>query len=126
MYDKVCDMDCCPPEQAGPLPQLTTDAGQADLALLAKALSHPARVRILRLLLARDACVCGEIVAHLPLAQATVSQHLKVLRESGLIKGEVDGPRVCYCVDRSRLTALGALVEQLCDARVEQPLEAMK
>jgi ArsR family transcriptional regulator len=76
-----------------------------ELALLAKALGHPARVRILQLLLAKDAC-CGEIVDELPLAQATVSQHLKVLKEAGLIVGEIEGPRVSYCASRERLAAL--------------------
>ncbi|MGE5689590.1 MAG: ArsR/SmtB family transcription factor [Pseudomonadota bacterium] len=85
------------------------------LALLAKALGHPTRVRILRLLLSRDACSCGEIVDQLPLAQATVSQHLKVLREAGLIEGEIDGPRTCYYASRERLAEahelLGGLLE---------------
>ena len=74
-------------------------SSDAELARLAKALAHPARVAILRRLLAQGECVCGDIVSGLPLAQATVSQHLKVLKDAGLIAGEVDGPRVCYCVD---------------------------
>ena len=78
----------------------------AELAVLAKALGHPARVRILRLLLVRDSCFCGEIVEQLPLAQATVSQHLKVLKRAGLIQGEIDGPRTCYCANRERLARL--------------------
>ncbi len=68
------------------------------LAALARALAHPARVAIVRHLAASGVCVCGQIVDVLPLAQATVSQHLKVLKEAGLIQGEVDGPRMCYCV----------------------------
>jgi ArsR family transcriptional regulator len=67
-----------------------------ELAALAKALAHPARVAILRRLLGHGSCMCGDIVSGLPLAQATVSQHLRVLRDAGLIEGEVDGPRVCY------------------------------
>ncbi|MEZ4897082.1 MAG: metalloregulator ArsR/SmtB family transcription factor [Saprospiraceae bacterium] len=74
-----------------------TDVDQK-LALWAKALSHPARVAILRELAQRNACICGELVANLPLSQATVSQHLKVLKEAGLISGEIDGPRICYCI----------------------------
>ena len=70
-----------------------------DLAALAKALGHPARVQIVRFLLSRDSCMCGDIVEHLPLAQSTVSQHLKMLKEAGLIRGTIDGPRVCYCVE---------------------------
>jgi ArsR family transcriptional regulator, arsenate/arsenite/antimonite-responsive transcriptional repressor len=75
------------------------NATDTELARLAKALGHPARVAILRRLVAQGECVCGEIVDGLPLAQPTVSQHLKVLKEAGLISGEVDGPRVCYCVN---------------------------
>lgn len=68
-----------------------------ELAALAKAIGHPARAAIVRLLLEGGGCVCGGIVNRMPLAQATVSQHLKVLKEAGWIAGEVDGPRVCYC-----------------------------
>jgi len=107
----VCDP--CGFDQGSPLP-VTTKA-DLEIALVAKALAHPARIRILRILLARATCTCGQIVDALPLAQATVSQHLKVLKEAGLIKGEIDGPRVCYCVDRDRLLwihmALGTLVQ---------------
>jgi len=71
----------------------------ADLAAFARALSHPARLAILQTLAARGTCVCGEVVEVLPLAQATVSQHLKALREAGLIRGETDGPRSCYGLD---------------------------
>jgi ArsR family transcriptional regulator len=80
------------------------------LARLARALAHPARVRIVRLLLARGECVCGQIVLDLPLAQATVSQHLKVLKEAGIVRGEVDGPRVCYCIDPKTLKRVKELV----------------
>lgn len=69
------------------------------LAELGKALSHPARISIIKLLLKRQTCICGDIVDELPLSQSTVSQHLKELKNAGLIKGEIDGPRVCYCVD---------------------------
>ncbi len=88
----------------------TSEQRDHDVALLAKALGHPARVRILRLLLAHDACYCGEIVEEIPLAQATVSQHLKVLKEAGLIVGEIDGLRIGYCVSRQRLAELHELV----------------
>ncbi len=84
-----------------------------ELALLTKALGHPARVQIVRLLVRREACVCGDIVDELPLAQSTVSQHLKVLKEAGLIRGEIDGPRVCYCVEPRTLRRLKALVGSL-------------
>ena len=69
------------------------------VAAYAKALSHPARVAILKLLLKRRACVCGDIVDELPLSQSTVSQHLKELKSAGLIKGDIEGVRICYCVD---------------------------
>lgn len=82
----------------------------ARLAEWAQAMSHPARLRILQVLAAREACICGEIVDELPLSQASVSRHLKTLKEAGLIKGEIDGPRVCYCLDYE---AVGMLKEQL-------------
>lgn len=83
------------------------------LARLAKAVAHPARVTILRMLIERDSCVCGEIVGELPLAQSTVSQHLKIMKESGLVQGDVDGPKVCYCVNKPMLKLLQALVAGL-------------
>ena len=89
------------------------------MALIAKALGHPSRVRILRLLLAREHCYCGEIVDELPLAQATVSQHLKVLRDAGLIIGEIEGLRTCYWASRERLAGLRDLVGGLVDEAVE-------
>ena len=84
-----------------------------ELATLAKALGHPARVQIVRFLLSRDSCMCGDIVEHLPLAQSTVSQHLKMLKDSGLIRGTIDGPRICYCVEPKVLERLKALVSGL-------------
>ena len=94
---------------------MPTDEREANelLARLAKALGHPARVAIMRLLVRREGCVCGEIVDELPFAQSTVSQHLKQLKEAGLIRGEVDGPRVCYCVEPGAVALLRALVEGL-------------
>lgn len=72
---------------------------EQELALVAKALSHPARIAILKVLAKHTACICGEIVEVLPLAQSTVSQHLKELKAAGLIEGTVDGPRSCYCIN---------------------------
>lgn len=83
------------------------------LAALCKALAHPHRVRILRFLLSQDACFVGEIADQLPVAPSTVSQHLKLLKQSGIVTGEVDGPRRCYCVDPKVLTLLKQLVEAL-------------
>ena len=72
---------------------------EQDLAEFAKALAHPARIAILKVLAQRNECICGEIVEILPLAQSTVSQHLKELKNAGLIYGSVDGPRSCYCIN---------------------------
>lgn len=69
------------------------------IAKYAKALAHPARVAILQVLIKKQACICGDIVEELPLSQSTVSQHLKELKEAGLIKGDIDGVKVCYCID---------------------------
>jgi len=84
-----------------------------DLAKLTWALAHPARVRIVRLLLDRTSCMCGEIVDEMPLAQSTVSQHLKILKETGLVQGEIDRPRVCYCINQQALAKLKKLVADL-------------
>jgi DNA-binding transcriptional ArsR family regulator len=94
-------------------------AADQELALLAKALAHPARVRMMRLLLACDACYCGQLVDELPLAQATVSQHLKVLKGAGLIVGEIEGLRTSYCASRARLAELHERVGVLLDEAVE-------
>jgi ArsR family transcriptional regulator, arsenate/arsenite/antimonite-responsive transcriptional repressor len=73
---------------------------QNRLADLAKALAHPARIAILEFLAKKDTCLCGDIVEELPLSQATVSQHLAELKRVGLIKGDIEGPRVCYCINQ--------------------------
>ena len=83
------------------------------LALQLRALGHPARLAIVRALAEREKCVCGEIVKHLPLAQSTVSQHLKVLKDAGLITGTIEGPRSCYCLDRENFAGLGRLLAPL-------------
>lgn len=105
---------CCPPADTAPDPR-PVEGPEADveLASLARALGHPARVQIVRLLTQRQGCVCGEIVGALPLAQSTVSQHLKVLKEAGLVRGEVDGPRICYCIEPRTLRRLRVLVAGL-------------
>lgn len=69
------------------------------IAQYAKALAHPARVAILQMLLKKQACICGNIVDEIPLSQSTVSQHLKELKDAGLIKGEIEGKKVCYCIN---------------------------
>ena len=104
----------CPPEPEAPdLRPIEGDVADAELADAAKALGHPARVKIVRLLARRGRCQCGEIVEELPLAQSTVSQHLKVLKDAGLIRGEIDGPRVCYCLSERAIRRLRALVAAL-------------
>jgi|SRR5579885_1324257 len=109
----------CEPEPRVTLP---VDA-DLEIGVVAKALGNPVRVRILRLLLARETCYCGQIVEELPLAQATVSQHLKILKDAGLVRGEIEGPRVCYCANRERLRQLAALVGELADTEAPIPLE---
>ncbi len=102
---------CCPPanRETDHRP-VEGDEADEEMAALAKAVGHPARVKILRLLARQDACICGDIVEALPLAQSTVSQHLKVLKDVGLIRGEVDGPRANYCIEPRTLRRLKALV----------------
>lgn len=94
--------------------QSFTDA-EVRLAAWAKALGHPARIAILNVLAQRQTCICGEIVDELPLAQATVSQHLKALKEAGLVQGDVEGPRVCYCLNHETLRQLEAAFGGLFD-----------
>ena len=89
---------------------------QNRVADLAKALAHPARVAILQLLADRKACICGDLVDELPLAQATVSQHLKELKRIGIIKGNIDPPRVCYCINEPVWNEARMLFGQVFDA----------
>jgi ArsR family transcriptional regulator len=88
---------------------------EMSIAKYAKALSHPARVAILNLLLKKQACVCGDIVDELPLSQSTVSQHLKELKEVGLIKGDIEGATVCYCIDEKVWNNVKGQLNQLFD-----------
>lgn len=111
--DPQSDALCCPPEQpAEPLTTVTLEGAEADdeLAKLAKALGHPARVRILRMLSRKEARVCSQIVDELPLAQSTVSEHLRILKDAGLVRSSQDGPRVGYCINFDMLRRLKALV----------------
>ncbi len=111
MNDPACGQRPCTPAGSGPAAPIAAD--EQELADLAKAVGHPARVRILKILIDRDACICGDIVEQIPLAQSTVSQHLKQLQEAGLIQGEIDGPRVCYCVNPTTLKRLKVLIAGL-------------
>jgi len=86
---------------------------QNQIAEYAKAFSHPARVAIIEHLLKKQTCICGDLVDVLPLSQSTVSQHLKELKRIGLIKGEVAGPRMCYCIDEKAWKAAGEMLNDI-------------
>jgi DNA-binding transcriptional ArsR family regulator len=89
---------------------------QNELAVFTKALGHPARIAILQFLIKSKSCVCGDIVDELPLSQSTVSQHLKELKNAGLIKGDIDGPAVCYCIDEKTWNKAKRMVGDLFEA----------
>jgi DNA-binding transcriptional ArsR family regulator len=93
---------------------------QNELAQLAKAIGHPARVAIIEYLVKQDNCVCGNIVEAIPLAQATVSQHLKELKNAGLIKGSVEGNAICYCIDGEKWKKFQDLLQPIFD-KAESP-----
>ena len=104
---------CCPPAEA--LPQtnfqgLEGPEADEELSKLAKAMGHPARVRILRMLARKEARVCSQIVDELPLAQSTVSEHLRILKDAGLVRSSQDGTRIGYCINYETLRKLKALV----------------
>lgn len=105
---------CCPPE-GQTVEQLTAPvegpAADDELAAFAKAIAHPTRVRILRMLARQEARMCSHIVDELPLAQSTVSEHLRILRSAGLVQANENGPRVSYCIVPSALKRLKALLE---------------
>ena len=90
-------------------------AQQNKIALFAKAFGHPARVAILQYLFKQDACVCGDIVQEIGLAQATISQHLKELKKLGLIKGNVSGTSICYCVDEDNWLEMKTILSNFLD-----------
>jgi predicted transcriptional regulator len=92
---------------------------QNKTATMLKSLGHPARIAIVEYLIKCDSCVCGEIVDQLPLAQATVSQHLKALKDAGIIQGTVEGTSVCYCMNKSAIQFLRKFLISLSD-RIEQ------
>lgn len=86
------------------------------LAKYAKALAHPARIAILQFLAKKQTCICGDIVGEIPLSQSTVSQHLKELKEAGLIKGDIEGAKVCYCIDEKEWKAAQQSLNKLFDS----------
>ena len=90
----------------------TDNESEAEVfAAMCKALGHPVRVMIVNYLKKIDCCLCGDIVKQLPLAQSTVSQHLKCLKQAGLIKGEVEGPKTCYCLDKTMMEKFSRMVD---------------
>jgi ArsR family transcriptional regulator, arsenate/arsenite/antimonite-responsive transcriptional repressor len=107
---------CCPPEgQTVELLLARVDGPAADeeLAAFAKAIAHSTRVRILRMLARKEARMCSHIVDELPLAQSTVSEHLRILRSAGLVQANEQGPRVSYCIVPSALKRMKALLEAM-------------
>ncbi len=86
---------------------------QNSLAILAKAVAHPARIAIIQYLLSVETCICGDIVNELPLAQPTVSQHLKELKNAGIIKGSIEGNAICYCLNESAIAILGVFFKDI-------------
>ncbi len=92
---------------------------QNELALLTKALGHPARIAILQFLALQTTCVCGDIVDQLPLSQSTVSQHLKELKNAGLIKGNIEGPSVCYCIDMNAWRSAKKKIATFFDVQID-------
>ncbi len=93
--------------------ETATEEQMANLATFCKALGHPLRLEILQALRTEERCACGDLVARLPVAQSTVSQHLKVLKQSGLVSSEAAGPSTYYCVDQHRVAAFKAMVAGL-------------
>jgi len=94
---------------------------QNELSSLAKALGHPARIAIIQHLLKVNSCVCGDIVDELPLAQPTVSQHLKELKNAGLIKGAIEGNSICYCIDEEKWMEYKKIITGLFESYVPKP-----
>jgi ArsR family transcriptional regulator len=103
----------CSGEEGADLRPVEGSEADSELASFAKALGHPVRVQVIRMLVRQRGCVCGDIVDVLPLAQSTVSQHLKVLKNAGLIRGQISGPRTCYCIEPRALRRLKALIGSL-------------
>ncbi|BAC87943.1 ArsR/SmtB family transcription factor [Gloeobacter violaceus] len=102
----------CLPAEA-PLFTPQDEEEERQFATLCKALGHPIRVRILKILATRATCICGDLVEMLPVSQSTVSEHLRILKQAGLVQGEVDGPRVCYCIDPATLGRFKTLAGSL-------------
>lgn len=93
---------------------------QNQIARIAKALGHPARIAIIEYLLKVNDCICGDIVSELPLAQATISQHLKELKNAGLIKGSIEGNKICYCLDEKTFEILNVYFSKISSQLIKQ------
>ena len=109
--------ECCPPGREEFVGPMQGEEAEEELASFARALGHPIRVAVLRILMERQECICGELVEELPVAQSTVSQHLKKLKEARLIRGTVDGPRVCYCIEPRALDRFRGLFDAIFQTR---------
>lgn len=86
---------------------------QNEIASLAKAIGHPARIAILQYLDSVNSCICGDIVSEIGLSQSTISQHLKELKRVGIIKGEIEGVKVCYCIDQKKLNTVSGIFTKM-------------
>lgn len=95
---------------------------QNQIAVLLKALAHPARVAIIEYLLKVNSCICGDIVNELPLAQPTISQHLKELKNAGIIKGSIEGNTICYCIDKNTISTIQEYFNQI-STKLKNPEE---
>ncbi len=110
----MSETNACTPKPHAPPPHPATAAERREqFAAWAKALGHPSRVLIIEILLAQEGCMCGDIAERVGCAQSTVSQHLKILKDAGVIRGTIDGPRICYCVNPLVLARLGAYLADL-------------
>lgn len=101
--------DCCPTPRKGPKKKFAEE----DLGNLCKALGHPVRVKLLRILLDRGECLSGDLAEEFSLAQSTVSEHLRILKEAGLVEGTIDGPRRCYCVNGRVLAEMQDMIANI-------------
>lgn len=111
---KIKTQLCCPEED---IKRPTKISGKKEsreaLSIFAKALAHPIRIQILEILKTKKNCICGDLVDELPVAQATVSQHLKVLKDAGFIRGKISGPSTCYCLEPSALKQFKDMIKIL-------------
>ncbi len=96
------------------------NTSERKIAELCKALAHPARISIINFLIKKGECICSDVVDELPLSQSTVSRHLKELKNIGLIKGDIDGPRVCYCIDLKKWNKAGKIIDSFLSQEVIQ------